>query len=721
MSELAKAYVQIVPSTKGVGQQLEKEIGGSAGDGAGSLFGKGFGKAVIGAVGALGVGKAIGSALSEGANFEQLEGGVNKIFKGSSDTVMKNAQNAFKSVGVSANQYMEQVTSFSASLLQSVGGDTERAAKSADMALRDMADNANTYGTDMMSIQNAYQGFAKQNYTMLDNLKLGYSGSKTEMERLLADAEKLTGVKYDINNLDDVYSAIHAIQEETGIAGTTAKEAEKTFSGSFSAMQASAQNLLAAVAGGGDVTESLTALISSAETFLFGNFVPMVSDVIASIPQVVGEGLAGLVDFAPQLIESASSLITNFVDALISNAPLILDSAILIVQNLITGLLEAVPQLITSAFELINGLRNGMLEALPTLLEMIPVLLESLTTALVEGIPALIEGAVALLTGIAEALPQAIDAIVAAMPQIVDAIVTVLVEGLPLLIEGAITLFMAIVDAIPQILPPLMTATPTIVSAIVDGLIQNMPTLLDGALTLLKAILQAVPMIVGELIGAGVTIVKALVDGVIQNVNTMIKAAGDLLKAFISAVGDKVKGVIKAGGDIVKGLWEGMSDKVEWIKTKIKGLCDSALGAIKSFFGIKSPSRVMRQQVGRMLGTGLGLGIEDSIKDTKKSIDVYSKEVNGLVSHMFDSSVEEAAGVLGGITDEMNQALNVGNNISGNVNVNNKWMQSQNNPTEPPQVIQNITVNKEISTAAEMAREIRLESRYGLMTGVAFG
>lgn len=232
-----------------------------------------------------GIKAAFSTAISEGANLQQSLGGVETLFKGSADKVKKYADEAYKTSGLSANAYMENVTSFSASLLQSVGGDTEKAADVANMAMIDMSDNANKMGTNMQDIQNAYQGFAKQNYTMLDNLKLGYGGTKEEMQRLLADAEKLTGVKYDINNLSDVYNAIHAIQENLDITGTTAKEAAETLSGSFAAMKASLSNVLGKMALGQDIKPSLNQLAETTATFLFGNFIPMVGNILKTLPE----------------------------------------------------------------------------------------------------------------------------------------------------------------------------------------------------------------------------------------------------------------------------------------------------------------------------------------------------------------------------------------------------------------------------------------------------
>nr|UVY53756.1 MAG: hypothetical protein [Bacteriophage sp.] len=296
-TELGQAYIQIMPSARGIKDMIRKELGSEipqAGQEAGESLSSKMLSVAKKAIAAAGIGKFFSASLTEGANLQQSLGGIETLFKGSADTVKKYANEAYKTTGLSANAYMENVTGFSASLLQSLGGDTRKAADVANMAMVDMADNSNKMGTSMDRIQDAYQGFAKQNYTMLDNLKLGYGGTKTEMQRLLADAQKLTGVKYDINNLSDVYQAIHAIQENLDITGTTAKEAATTFSGSFASMKAAAQNVLGKLALGEDIMPSLHQLFGTVKTFLVGNLIPMVWNVLKGIPQVLAAALGEL-------------------------------------------------------------------------------------------------------------------------------------------------------------------------------------------------------------------------------------------------------------------------------------------------------------------------------------------------------------------------------------------------------------------------------------------
>lgn len=343
-TKLADAYVQIIPSAKGIKGKITEELGGEA-DSAGKSAGLSIASAIKGVIAAAGIGAALKAAISEGANLQQSLGGIETLFKDSADKVVENAKMAYKTAGMSANEYMETVTSFSASLLQGLAGDTGKAADVADMALTDMADNANKMGTSMELIQNAYQGFAKQNYTMLDNLKLGYGGTKTEMQRLLADAQKLTGVKYNIDNLSDVYEAIHAVQEEMGITGTTEKEAASTFSGSLASMKAAFSDLLGNLSLGEDIGPSLKALGETLSTFLTGNLVPMVINIISGL----GSALINI-----NWLELASSIITQIGDGLSLAATEIFGvdgSAISTIFSTITDKLPALFEGISTAFE----------------------------------------------------------------------------------------------------------------------------------------------------------------------------------------------------------------------------------------------------------------------------------------------------------------------------------------------------------------------------------
>ena len=315
-TELAKAYVQIIPSADGIKGKLSNALGGeasSAGDSAGKVAGTSLGASIKKMIAAAGIGAALKSAITEGANLQQSLGGIDTLFKDSADKVIKNAKNAYLTAGMSANDYMETVTSFSASLLQGLAGDTNKAADVADMALTDMADNANKMGTSMELIQNAYQGFAKQNYTMLDNLKLGYGGTKSEMERLLADATKITGIKYNLDNLSDVYEAIHVIQGELDITGTTSKEAASTLTGSLASMKAALSNVLGSLSLGEDIKPAMNGLISSIKTFLINNLFPMVGNIMKGIVEYIADTVVNT-----DWISVITQMLTSIKEALVT-------------------------------------------------------------------------------------------------------------------------------------------------------------------------------------------------------------------------------------------------------------------------------------------------------------------------------------------------------------------------------------------------------------------
>lgn len=378
-TELAKAYVQIVPSANGIKGSLENAMGNEA-DQAGEKAGNSIASKIKGIIVAAGIGKVLASSFTEGAALEQSIGGIETLYKGSAEKMKAYASEAYKTSGVSANAYMENVTSFSASLISSLKGDTEKAAAVADRAMRDMSDNSNKFGTNIQDIQNAYQGFAKQNYTMLDNLKLGYGGTKEEMQRLLSDAQKLSGQKYDISNLSDVYTAIGVIQDNLGITGTTAKEAASTFSGSFASMKAAAQDFLGNVAIGGDVTGTLSNLLSTASTFLFDNAIPMAFNIVS------GFGTA-LVAAVPQLAQKGYELLSGLVDGFVKNIPVVLPRILQFVQNFGVGLAQKAPEFINMGFDLLSRLVSGIVSAVPILIQYVPTIISTFANIINENFP----------------------------------------------------------------------------------------------------------------------------------------------------------------------------------------------------------------------------------------------------------------------------------------------------------------------------------------------
>lgn len=420
---LGTAYVQVIPTTRGIKGNLTKELNdaaGPAGDAAGSRIGGAIKKAVLVA----GIGDAIRRSITAGADLEQSLGGVETLYGKHANIIIRNANNAWKNAGVSANDYMQQSTSFAAALLSSLGNDTRKAAKYADMAIMDMSDNANKFGTDISSIQMAYQGFSKQNYTMLDNLKLGFAGTKEGMQELLEKAEKITGKKYDINNLSDVYEAIHAVQTELGVTGTTADEAATTLSGSFMAMKAAATNFLGNLAlgkGGSEaVTQSLKSLISSAQTFLFDNFVPAVGNIIKSLPAVISTMISQGI---PQMVESGLELMKGIAKGF-ANSGSMLQNFMPTLQNLSGYLLEKSGDFVRIGTKMLKNLASGISSSLPSLIETIPQIITNIANIINNNVPAILACGVKILVELGKGIILAIPALIKNIPKIFSAFLT---------------------------------------------------------------------------------------------------------------------------------------------------------------------------------------------------------------------------------------------------------------------------------------------------------
>ena len=586
---------------------------------------KGTGVAIGAAV--AGVSALTKSSLDAYADFEQLTGGVETLFKTSADKVMEYADEAYKSAGLSANEYMETVTSFSASLLQGLGGDTDLAADVANQAIIDMSDNANKMGSDMASIQNAYQGFAKQNFTMLDNLKLGYGGTKEEMQRLLDDAEKLqkekfgVDVEYDMNNFADVIQAIHTVQEEMDIAGTTSKEAATTIQGSLGMMKGAWQNL---VTGLGDENADLDALINNfiQSVITVGeNIMPEVEKILTGIGEMVTTMLPEVINMIPDLInsvlpgiiESASNLVTTLCTAIIDNAPTLIDSALQLVLTLTDALLQNLPMLIECGLQAIVQLALGIAQALPTLIPTIVEVVLSIVEYLIDNVDLLIDAAIALITGLAEGL----------------------INALPVLIEKA----------------------PIIIEKLVVALVTNVPKLLEAA----------------------VKVIETLATGLITNVPKLLAKIPQIMTSLKNGFLNLCSGFADVGKNIIDGLWNGIQNGWNWLTDKVSNLAKGLLDAAKSALGIASPSKEFRK-IGEFCVAGFNDGIDDLMDGNKLASNINAS----LGTIQANVSGGQINGVGGGYTQVIN-------------------------------------VNREISTPDELARAVRLESRYGLMKGVAFG
>ena len=517
------------------------------------------------AAAAIKLGKEVISAY---ADYEQLVGGVETLFKDSSGKVMEYANDAYKTAGLSANEYMETVTGFSASLISSLGGDTEKAAKYADMAITDMSDNANKMGSDMASIQNAYSGFAKQNYTMLDNLKLGYGGTKEEMQRLLEDAEKLSGVKYDISSYSDIVDAIHVVQTEMGITGTTAKEAEATISGSIGMLKSSFQNL---ITGLGDADADIDKLCDNVVNS-FNSVVKNITPVVRNLAKTVPNALEGILDAIAPLL------------------PELLEMGVGLFEALLSGFTSVLPELMNTAASLVTTLVQGIIEALPELIE-------SLVTTLLDAIPQIIETGVELLTALVENLPEIITTICEVLPQIIESTISTLLDHLPEIVEAGVKLLTALITNLPQIILTIVQALPQIITAVINALVNNIPKIIETGVKLLTALITNLPQIIAEI----------------------VRAMPQIITGIVSALGEGVSQVAEVGKNLVRGLWQGIQSLAGWLWDKVSGWISSIWDGITDFFGIHSPSTKMAW-VSEMNVEGAVVGIE---KNKSKAVKAY--------------------------------------------------------------------------------------------------
>lgn len=605
------------------------------------------GLAVVGGAVA-GVATAFGvmtkKALDSYASLEQNIGGVETLFKDSSQSVVDNAKKAYKTAGLSANAYMETVTSFSASLLQSLGGDTKKAADYADRAIIDMSDNANKMGTSMGLIQNAYQGFAKQNYTMLDNLKLGYGGTKEEMQRLVQDASKMTdvqkelGVSVDGSSLSfgNIVNAISVMQKHMGIAGTTSKEASETISGSISSMKGAFDNFLN---GTGSPKELAETMVTAGKNVIKGlsEIVPRLLETLPEVKQLVQENIvqAFSEDNVKQMVESGKNIIMSLISGMTDSFPDILPVALNLIQFTADAIASSIPILAQKGYELLDNVISGFVSAIPTALPKVLDFIQGVGNKIAEAAPILIQKGFDLLGKLVEGIVQAIPILIAKVPTIISTFANVINDNFPTILAKGVGLLWELIKGIISAIPDLIANAPKIVRAIVDVIMAfNWLSLGKNIITFFK---NGISSMIGAVKNAGKSVYDAIKNAItnlpstLANIGrTAMSGFGNAIRSMIgtaksaaSAVGNAVLNAIKAipkqvvsiGKNIVTGLWEGISGMVGWITDKVMGFANSVLGGIKKALGIHSPSRVMRDQVGKMMALGMGIGFEKNIPD----------------------------------------------------------------------------------------------------------
>lgn len=517
------------------------------------------GTAAIGAASA-GIAALTKSSIDGYAEYEQLVGGVETLFKQSADVVQQYADNAYKTAGMSANEYMETVTSFSASLLQSLDGDTAAAAEKANLAITDMSDNANKMGTSMEMIQNAYNGFAKQNYTMLDNLKLGYGGTKEEMQRLLDDAEKLSGQKFDLSSYGDIVDAIHVVQTEMGITGTTAKEASTTISGSVASMKSAWQNLVTGISDENANLEQLVGNFVDSAITAAGNIAPRIEQVLAGIgtvgekiAPVIADGISAAVEKAPEFLTAGANMLVSLGNALMEQSDLLIQNAFDLILVLADGLIQGVGGLADSALELVEKLAMWVEEYSDVLADKAVTLITTLANAIIKNLPGLIVAAV----------------------HIIGSLATGLIENLPTLIKQV----------------------PTIIVELVNGFVEGLPDIID----------------VG----------KQIIEGLWEGIESMASWISDKVSDFVGGIVDGVKGVLGIrspsrvfagiGENMALGLGEGWDDEYGRISKNIKSGLDFGTASVdfaSSGLGVSSAGIINSMEYGRSGGMSVPGSIE---------------------------------------------------------------------------------------------------------------
>lgn len=634
--------------------------------------------------GALAVGKAIGAGMVAAgtavaglvtqstqsyAQYEQLVGGVETLFKDSAGKVLEYANNAFQTAGMSANEYMETVTSFSASLLQSLEWDTAKAAEKADVAIRDMSDNANKMGTDMAMIQNAYQGFAKQNYTMLDNLKLGYGGTKEEMARLLADATALSGIEYDISSYADVVDAIHIIQQEMGITGTTAAEASGTISGSMASVKASWRNLITAMA---DDNANLGSLIET--------FVGQAATALSNMMPRIGIALQGVVDLVDQL---APIIIEKIPELLGQLLPSIIEAAVGLVNSIVTMLPRLIDMLVNSV---LPQLLTGFIDIFNAVIMALPSLMQTLVGAFPTLIPMLVDGLVSMILTVCTVLPQIIQPIVDYLPAVVLAIVDALMANLPMLIEGTVTLVTALVDMFPGMIPILLDAIIQLVQMLTDMLPVIIPMLIDATITIMQALIDNLPGIFMALIDALGPLLQSIWDFVVMyfsslpdwyrqlfdGICSLFGTSLDEVTATLTEAWESIKSACKTAIDFIgsifdaafqiitlpwRFIWENCKEYVfaafDWIKKNIGVAVDWIKEKVSAGFAWVKEKILNPLNEAKAKASATFDSIKSKISTTVDSIKTKVKDEFNRIKEAMQKPIEDAKAKIQGIVDKI--------------------------------------------------------------------
>ena len=663
-TELGKAYVQVIPSAKGIGGMLKKSMGGDM-DSAGTSLGKGLGSKIKAAIIAAGIGKVLKTAIFEGAKLEQSLGGVETLFKGSAGRVKKYAAEAYRTAGMSGNEYMENVTSFSAAMISSLGGNTKKAAKLSNKAITDMSDNANKMGTDLSMVTQTYQSLARGQYQMLDNLKLGYGGTKGEMQRLLNDAEKLTGKKYDISSFSDVTQAIHAIQTQMGITGTTAKEAASTISGSFNMMKASAKDFLGNLTLGRDVSKSMENLVTSTGTFL-SNLLPALGNIAKGLVNVIGTTF-------PQMF----SKIGNSLGA---SMPGLISKGLTMVTQFTASLRKNAGKFVSAGMDMLLKLAQGWANSMPVMIQKIPQIITNIAGLINDNAPKIMITGGKIIITLVKGLINAIPTLIANIPQILRAMWNAF-TAFNWMSLGS-TMISGIAGALRSGIGSLFSAAQSLCATIVNAFI-NLPTVLFNAgATAIVHLIQGFRSAWGVITSIGGRIVVAVISGLVSLASRMWSSAKSAASRMLSAFRAVSWGSV--GTHIISGIVRGIAGAAGKLFSAMKNLASKALSAAKKVLGINSPSRVFAAEVGRWIPAGIAVGV------TKNS---------GMLSSVMDDTAKS-------MTSSFNP------NLVRNAQISWSGATQNNAANQTGNVVQNINIYQPVKTPGETAEAIKNTAKY---------
>ena len=651
-TELGQAYVQIMPSAKGISGSIGKIVdpeAKSAGTSAGEKVGSSLVSKLKTVLVAAGIGKIITSAINMGGELEQNLGGTEAVFGQFADSLQKSATEAYKNMGLSASDYMATANKMG-SLFQGSGLTQQKSLELTTAAMQRAADVASVMGIDTTMAMDSIAGAAKGNFTMMDNL--GVAMNATTLQAYALEQ----GINFEWNTASQAEKselAMKMFMDRTSqYAGNFARESAETFSGSLGAMKASFKDLLAVMSTGGDWGNALDALTKSLLAFV-NNLIPMLTDVVTDLPLMLSTILRNA---GPQLMTAATQMVANITNRLGTLMPDIMERLTEAALGMVTALLDNLPAMVEAALVLITGFAQGLITAIPIILEKLPTIIDSIVTTIITLVPLIIDAGLELFTSLVTALPEIIEQIITVLPTIIDSIITAITTLVPLIIDAGVQLLTALVNNLPLIIEQIIAVIPIILDSLIRVIIGNIPLIINAGIQLLTALVQALPQIITTIVAALPRIIDSICSTVINNIPLIVDAGvslfvgliGDLpsiiaslvgaipqiISSLLSAFNQSIKSFANMGKELMLGLASGIGDSIGAVVKKAKEAAQKVVKSVKGVFGIDSPSKLFAG-FGENLNEGLALGIEQNTSPIKKAID----EVGNLTARSFESEI----------------------------------------------------------------------------------